>query len=81
MKGKLSKKVSWYGLIGTCTNVCVLCYCMCFMLVIGPEPKPTIKGDFRTFRVWLDTNQYQKDMEGIVKGKEVRIKYMENTCI
>ena len=54
---------------------------MWFMFVIGPEPKPTIKGDFRTFRVWLDTNQYQKDMERIVKGEEVHIKYMENTCI
>ena len=43
------------------------------MFVIGPEPKPTIKGDFRTFRVWLDTNQYQKDMERIVKGEEVHI--------
>ena len=48
-----------------------ICCCMWFMFVIGPEPKPTVKGEFRTFRMWLDTNQYQKDMERIVKGEEV----------
>ncbi|KAA0204074.1 hypothetical protein HAZT_HAZT008066 [Hyalella azteca] len=29
----------------------------------GPEPKPEIKGDTRTFRVWLDCNQYKKDLD------------------
>ncbi|XP_076053378.1 RNA helicase aquarius [Oratosquilla oratoria] len=29
----------------------------------GPEPKPEIKGDVRTFRVWLDCNQYKIDMD------------------
>lgn len=33
----------------------------------GPEPKPEFKGDMRTFRVWLDTNQYQHDMLGVMK--------------
>ena len=36
------------------------------------EPKPELKGELRTFRVWLDTNQYQKDMENVVKGGNVR---------
>eukprot|EP00794_Sanderia_malayensis_P020018 gene20018-21979_t len=34
----------------------------------GPEAKPLPKGDIRTYRVWLDTNQYQKDMECAAKG-------------
>ncbi|KAJ8045846.1 RNA helicase aquarius [Holothuria leucospilota] len=28
----------------------------------GPDPKPELEGDARTFRVWLDPNQYQLDM-------------------
>jgi intron-binding protein aquarius len=28
----------------------------------GPEPRPNLPGDTRTFRVWLDPNQYQQDM-------------------
>ncbi|XP_019858857.1 PREDICTED: intron-binding protein aquarius isoform X2 [Amphimedon queenslandica] len=36
----------------------------------GPDPKPVVKGDTRTFRVWLDTNQYQQDMERVVRGEE-----------
>ena len=35
----------------------------------GPEPKPEIKGDTRTFRVWLDCNQYKTDMDNLKKGK------------
>ncbi|KAK3865594.1 hypothetical protein Pcinc_028805 [Petrolisthes cinctipes] len=31
----------------------------------GPEPKPEIKGETRTFRVWLDCNQYKIDMDNI----------------
>ena len=38
----------------------------------GPEPKPRPSGASRTFRVWLDTNQYQKDMASVVEGGEVR---------
>ena len=33
----------------------------------GPEPKPEIQGYTRTFRVWLDTNQYQSDMHAVLK--------------
>ena len=32
----------------------------------GPEPKPEIPGYTRTFRVWLDTNQYQSDMQAVI---------------
>ncbi|XP_071509741.1 RNA helicase aquarius-like [Diadema antillarum] len=28
----------------------------------GPEPRPDLPGMKRTYRVWLDPNQYQKDM-------------------
>lgn len=34
----------------------------------GPEPKPELKGDTRTFRVWLDCNQYKIDMDNIKTG-------------
>jgi len=33
--------------------------------------KPILQGNQRTWRVWLDTNQYQQDMEAIVQGAEV----------
>lgn len=33
----------------------------------GPEPKPKLKGDTRTFRVWLDPNQYQQDMTNSIQ--------------
>ncbi|XP_072340569.1 RNA helicase aquarius isoform X2 [Scyliorhinus torazame] len=37
----------------------------------GPEPKPKLKGDSRTYRVWLDPNQYQQDMSfSIQNGAE-----------
>ena len=39
---------------------------------LGPEPKPVLSGNTRTFRVWMDTNQYQRDMARVVKGEEVR---------
>ena len=38
----------------------------------GPDAKPTFTGAARTFRVWLDTNQYQQDMANVIKGGEVR---------
>eukprot|EP00061_Rhincodon_typus_P019061 g48504.t1 len=34
----------------------------------GPEPKPKLKGDSRTYRVWLDPNQYQQDMSFSVQS-------------
>lgn len=38
----------------------------------GPDPKPEFRGDSRTYRVWLDPNQYQSDMTATIKGHEVR---------
>ena len=46
-----------------CNNV----WC-CFL---GPDPKPELTGDRRTFRMWMDTNQYQQDMANSVQGAEV----------
>jgi intron-binding protein aquarius len=37
----------------------------------GPEPKPQLPGEKRTFRVWLDCNQYCTDMDLASHGKEV----------
>ena len=34
----------------------------------GPEPKPVMKGESRTFRVLLDPNQYHHDMEAAASG-------------
>uniref|UniRef100_A0A131YN13 RNA helicase aquarius n=1 Tax=Rhipicephalus appendiculatus TaxID=34631 RepID=A0A131YN13_RHIAP len=36
----------------------------------GPEPKPMLPGDSRTYRVWMDCNQYKIDMDHNVKGGE-----------
>ena len=36
----------------------------------GPEPKPVLKGEGRTFRVLLDPNQYHQDMERASAGGE-----------
>lgn len=38
------------------------------ILLIGPEPKPKLKGDSRTFRVFLDPNQYQQDMTNTIQN-------------
>eukprot|EP00795_Rhopilema_esculentum_P003100 gene3100-1391_t len=35
-----------------------------------PDAKPLPKGDVRTYRVWLDTNQYKIDLERTAKGME-----------
>ena len=37
----------------------------------GPEPKPELPGERRTFRVWLDCNQYRMDMDDASQGKDV----------
>lgn len=34
----------------------------------GPDPKPKLRGDTRTFRVWLDPNQYQQDMTSSIQN-------------
>lgn len=36
----------------------------------GPDPKPILKGDLRTFRLWLDCNQYECDMKNTSAGSE-----------
>ncbi|KAL3868820.1 hypothetical protein ACJMK2_041579 [Sinanodonta woodiana] len=36
----------------------------------GPDPRPELPGDTRTYRVWLDPNQYQQDMVNTVNGAE-----------
>lgn len=38
----------------------------------GPEPKPVLTGEKRTYRVWLDCNQYRLDMENAEQTNEVR---------
>lgn len=43
-------------------------YSECFLcLTQGPDPKPKLRGDSRTFRVWLDPNQYQQDMTNSIQ--------------
>ncbi|KAL7286119.1 hypothetical protein TKK_0019633 [Trichogramma kaykai] len=34
----------------------------------GPEPRPLLPGDTRTYRVWLDSNQYRLDMDSASHG-------------
>ncbi|XP_077992997.1 RNA helicase aquarius-like [Glandiceps talaboti] len=36
----------------------------------GIEPRPELKGEVRTYRVWLDPNQYQQDMSKTATGAE-----------
>ncbi|XP_024936105.1 RNA helicase aquarius isoform X2 [Cephus cinctus] len=36
----------------------------------GPEPRPILPGDSRTYRVWLDSNQYRIDMDNASHGSE-----------
>ncbi|XP_076165553.1 RNA helicase aquarius isoform X2 [Ptiloglossa arizonensis] len=36
----------------------------------GPEPRPILPGDTRTYRVWLDSNQYRIDMDNASHGGE-----------
>ncbi|CAH1791178.1 unnamed protein product [Owenia fusiformis] len=36
----------------------------------GPDPKPEMHGETRTFRVFLDPNQYQQDMTKTTQGSE-----------
>jgi intron-binding protein aquarius len=40
------------------------------VILPGPDPKPELRGDTRTYRVWLDPNQYQRDMANTVDGGE-----------
>ncbi|XP_022116250.2 RNA helicase aquarius [Pieris rapae] len=36
----------------------------------GPEPRPELEGDSRTFRLLLDPNQYRVDLDRASKGQE-----------
>ncbi|KAH9631581.1 hypothetical protein HF086_004348 [Spodoptera exigua] len=36
----------------------------------GPEPRPELEGDSRTFRLLLDPNQYRLDLDNASKGNE-----------
>ncbi|OWR49548.1 Intron-binding protein aquarius [Danaus plexippus plexippus] len=42
----------------------------------GPEPRPELEGDSRTFRLLLDPNQYRLDLDEASKGKEAGIVYI-----
>ena len=67
-----------------CVNsVCLISLdpCITFSVFLGPEPKPEFKGDERTFRLWLDTNQYQQDMAETVHGSEVKFPLRVFTCV
>ena len=61
----------WKLLTSTVHNKTVHCFMTSSPTCAGPEMKPILQGNQRTWRVWLDTNQYQQDMEAIVKGAEV----------
>lgn len=37
----------------------------------GPDPKPDLPGETRTYRLLLDQNQYRIDMDNVAAGKEV----------
>ena len=34
----------------------------------GPDPRPLLTGEQRTYRVWLDSNQYRLDMDALQGG-------------
>ncbi|XP_017468597.1 PREDICTED: intron-binding protein aquarius [Rhagoletis zephyria] len=36
----------------------------------GPEPRPQLPGEQRTYRVWLDSNQYRLDMDSLQDGSD-----------
>lgn len=44
----------------------------------GPDPRPVLPGQKRTYRVWLDCNQYRADLDNVAAGKTVIISY--HTC-
>lgn len=41
----------------------------------GPDPRPVLPGQKRTYRVWLDCNQYRADLDDVAAGKIVNIKH------
>lgn len=36
----------------------------------GPDPRPQMAGEKRTYRIWLDCNQYRMDMDSLQEGAE-----------
>ncbi|EDV30219.2 uncharacterized protein Dana_GF23169 [Drosophila ananassae] len=36
----------------------------------GPEPRPQLPGEQRSYRVWLDSNQYRMDMDDLQEGAD-----------
>ncbi|EDV92549.1 RNA helicase aquarius [Drosophila grimshawi] len=36
----------------------------------GPEPRPMLPGEQRSYRVWLDSNQYRMDMDDLQEGAD-----------
>ncbi|KAH8383163.1 hypothetical protein KR009_007124 [Drosophila setifemur] len=36
----------------------------------GPEPRPQLPGEQRSYRVWLDSNQYRLDMDDLQEGAD-----------
>lgn len=44
----------------------------------GPEPRPQLPGEQRTYRVWLDSNQYRLDMDNL---QDVRKNILQFFCL
>lgn len=42
----------------------------------GPDPRPILPGQKRTYRVWLDCNQYRSDLDNVAAGKIVCIYFL-----
>jgi len=42
----------------------------------GPDPRPVLPGQKRTYRVWLDCNQYRADLDNVAAGKIVFIYFV-----
>lgn len=47
----------------------------------GPDPRPILPGQKRTYRVWLDCNQYRADLDNVAAGKMVIYKFYCNKQI
>lgn len=55
-------------IILVCCSLDFQAVCNDCVLLQGPDPKPKLRGDTRTFRVWLDPNQYQQDMTNSIQN-------------
>lgn len=42
----------------------------------GPDPRPVLPGQKRTYRVWLDCNQYRTDLDNVATGKIVHTYFL-----